>query len=167
MLEEKGNTSVHWTGPGRAGGPCDANAARDTRPISSQFTPERRLNLNVAQTLLKYSTRLFAVLYLITSPSDGLMPAERKSTRLANRQAGPKVTIPDEYQSELWSSSSESEEVDDDEIVAVKKGSGAKRKPKSSSSTKQPPSKKPRGLKGLLKDVIDMPLDILYEVSAL
>ncbi|KAF5318090.1 hypothetical protein D9619_012274 [Psilocybe cf. subviscida] len=90
------------------------------------------------------------------------MPAERKSTRLANRQA-PKVTVLDDYHSELWSSSDP--EVDEDEVVAAKKkGAGAKRKSKASSSTKQPASKKPRGMKGLLKDVVDMPLDILYEI---
>lgn len=93
------------------------------------------------------------------------MPAERKSTRLANRQA-PKVTVLDDYHSELWSSSDP--EVDEDEVVAAKKkGAGAKRKSKAGSSTKQPASKKPRGMKGLLKDVVDMPLDILYEVRAL
>lgn len=97
------------------------------------------------------------------------MPAERKSTRLANRPTqAPKatVTVSDDYESE-FSSSSDSEVYEDEVVVAKRKGAGSKRKSKAGSSMKQPASKKARGMKGLLKDVVDMPLDIVYEVRAL
>jgi hypothetical protein len=93
------------------------------------------------------------------------MPAERKSSRLANRPA-PKVVVSDNYESEHYESEQTSDlEVDEDEVfTAKKKAAGNKRKSKASSSKKQPASKKPRGMRGLLKGV---PLDILYEVRML
>ena len=91
------------------------------------------------------------------------MPDERKSSRLAKRTL--QSAIADDYQDESDS------EFDEEELVNKKRGSAAKRKAAGSTtagpSKGQPPKKKARGMRGLLSNVVDMPVDVLFEVGPL
>lgn len=90
------------------------------------------------------------------------MPNERKSTRLA------KATMKASLESGDDMDDSDSE-FDEDELLNKNQGPAVKRKASGKTSTrsskKQPPKKKFKGMRGLLSNVVDMPMDILFEVS--
>ena len=87
---------------------------------------------------------------------------QRRSARLP--QHPPKSLAEDDFVPEEEPIEDGTDEGDQNE-VAVAKPKRKKRKTDTGTAEGQPQPKKPRGKRGLLQKVVEMPLDLLFEVS--
>ena len=92
----------------------------------------------------------------VSSPDSASKSLERRSTRLTARPAMPAEASDDYIQ------------VDSDyEQIAESSSRGKKRKTREDKDSKVgPQAKRYRGKRGLLRQLVEMPLDVLFEVGA-